>query len=169
MKRFEYTVKGLDSEKQRDLVLMTVSASIPEIIEPQCDIENSKLSFAIAKGTISQNDAEQRLKGALAVSGFELILPEGVNNYSFVGEKPKKVRKIPVSVAVAAAAFLMAVTMLFSFVACEIYPVGGDYAPEVMGPTGNITITDEDIPDYIQELDNKYNFSQGQDQQQDIK
>lgn len=151
MKRFEYTVKGLNSAENCDIVIKILSAALPEAKEPECHCEESKLSFALESNSISRSDAEQRLKGALSVAGFELILPEGVNTYAFV-EKPKKIRKMPVSLAVSVAAILMALTMLFSFVACELYPTARPVAPEVMGPTGNITITDEDIPDYIKEL-----------------
>ena len=152
MKRFEYTVKGLDSKENEELVLKTLSASLPEVVDATCDIENSKLSFSLKNNSLTRNDVEQRLVGALSVNGFELILPQGVNTYSFVGDKQKKVTKIPLTVAVAVAAFLMACTMLFSFVACEILPSGNANPPSVMGPTGNIVIEDEDIPDYIKEL-----------------
>ena len=150
MKKFEYTVKGLNSSESAETLISALATALPEAKEPECDIENSKLSFSLKNNEISRRDAEMRLSGALAVLGFELILPEGVDNYSFVGDSPKKTRSVPVSVAVSIAAFIMAVTMLFSFVACEIYNPQNNVG--VSGPTGNIIIEDEDIPAYIQEL-----------------
>ena len=100
--------------------------------------------------TIGRNDAEQRLLGALAVSGLELILPEGVNTYSYVGDKPKKVRTVPLAVAVSLIAAFMALAVLFTFASCGFYSVGINGG--LLGSDTNLGSTSEDTPEYISDL-----------------
>ena len=167
-----YTVKGLVTAENGDEILNTLAKVLPEATDAEYDIESSKLSFSISFKTISQNDAEQKLSGALAVLGYELILPEGVDRFAFVG-KPVKQKMIPIQVAVSLIAAFMALTMLFTFAACDLFSVGsengivnngfftdssnttdrGDVTDtEYVDPVINIVIENDDIPDYIKEL-----------------
>ena len=150
MRRFEYTVRGLDSAERCEELERIISKVLPNAGDVSLDAENASLRFSLGKGDISSSDAEQRLAGALAASDFELLLPQGVKSYTYVGEKPRKIRTIPISIAVALVAFFVALTMLISFTVNELYPSGRNEG--VQGPTGNIIINDEDIPDYIKEL-----------------
>ena len=150
MRRFEYTVRGLDSAERCEELERIISKVLPNAGDVSLDTENASLRFSLGKGDISSSDAEQRLAGALAASDFELLLPQGVKSYTYVGENPRKIRTIPISIAAALVAFFVALTMLISFTVNELYPSGRNEG--VQGPTGNIIINDEDIPDYIKEL-----------------
>lgn len=151
MKKYVYTVKGLNSAESGELCLRALRAVLPEATDASYDVESSKLSFCVDKVKLSKNDAEQRLMGALATYSLELIPHEGVNNYSYVGDKPKKTRSIPLALAVSLIALFMVLTMLVTFVACGLYPLG-DGVSGLLGGTTTIVVEDEDIPDYIKEL-----------------
>lgn len=151
MKKYVYTVKGLNNAESGELCLRAIQAVLPEATDAYYDIESSKLSFCADKIKLSKNDAEQRLMGALATYSLELIPHEGVNNYSYVGETPKKTRSIPLALAVSLIALFMVLAMLLTFVACDLYPLGGG-SLGLQGGTTTIVVEDEDIPDYIKEL-----------------
>lgn len=162
-----YTVKGLVTAENGDEILTILAKVLPEATDAEYDLEGSKLIFSMSFKTVSQNDAEQKLAGALAVSGYELILPEGVDRFAYVG-KPVKQKMIPLQVAISLIAAFMALTMLFTFAACDLFSVGSQNGGIVNGgsatdigsvtdaedtaPTINIVIENDDIPDYIKEL-----------------
>ena len=153
MKKFHYTIKGLHSPEAKDAVLHSLSVALPEAKDAECDLEKSSLCFSLEKGTITQNDAEQRLAGALRMLGLELILPEGVETYSYVGDRPKKVRTIPLAVAISLIAAFMALTMLFTFASCGFYSVGMPNYEQNQEPQNTvINIDGANLPDYIEDL-----------------
>ena len=147
MKKYDYYVKGLNNDESAELCKKVLKVVLPQAIDVNCDTEGSRLSFSLGHVKASQNDIEQRLIGALATCSMELIPHEGVNNYTFVGDTPKKTRKMPVALAIALIAFGMVLTMLVSFVACDL---AGDGMGQIINTT--ILIEDEDIPDYIKDL-----------------
>lgn len=153
MKKYTYTVKGLDSRENGEILLETLAVVIPEATEPEYDIEDSSLSFSASFDKETRKSAEQRLAGALAAQGFELILPEGVKTFSYVGDNPKKTKMIPLSVAISLIAAVMAITMLFSFATYDFVSKSGDSVVQKPN-TGNtvINIENDDIPDYLKEL-----------------
>ena len=150
MKKYTYTVKGLNSPEKAEDAARIVAAILPDATDIECNQESSTLSFSIKFNKTNQNDAEQRLLGALAVSGLELILPEGVNTYSYVGDKPKKVRTVPLAVAVSLIAAFMALTVLFTFASCGFYSVGINGG--VFNPGTNNGSSSESTPEYISDL-----------------
>ena len=147
MKKFDYYVKGLSTPESAELCERALKAVLPQASDVVCDTEGSRLSFSLGKMKVSQNDIEQRLVGALAICSLELIPHEGVNTYTFVGDTPKKVRKMPVALAVALIAIGMVLAMLMSFVACDL---SGNGLSQIVNTT--IVIEDDDIPDYIKDL-----------------
>ena len=147
MKKYDYYVKGLNSDESAELCKKALKVILPWATEVCCDTEKERLSFSMGKTKLSQNDVEQRLVGALATCSMELIPEEGVNNYSY-SEKPKKTRTIPVAIAVALVAVSIVLTLLISFVACDLE----NDLDGVYGGSTPIVIEDEDIPDYIKEL-----------------
>lgn len=151
MKKYVYYVKGLVSEKCGEEIIGALGKIIPDALDTKFDVERSRISFSAEFTALSQDDAEQRLMGALAVMGYELILPEGVEDFAYV-EKPKKTKMVPVQVAVSLIAAFMALTMLFTFAACDMFSLGGRGQNGLLGGGTNIIIEDEDIPDYIKEL-----------------
>ena len=150
MKKYDYYVKGLNSPESAELCANVLKAVLPQATDVNCDTESSRLSFSLGHVKASQNDIEQRLIGALATCSLELIPHEGVNNYTFVGDTPKKTRKMPVALAVALIAFGMVITMLISFAACDL--TGEGVGSGILGGSTPIIIEDEDIPDYIKDL-----------------
>ena len=155
MKKYVYFIKGLTTEEKGEEILRTLQKIIPEAIDPEYDVEGSRLSFSAKLKSGEQNDVELKLSGALSVLGCELILPEGVETFVYT-EKPKKTRMIPLQVAVSLIAAFMALTMLFTFAACDLFSVGTPNGNVQqggnLGGTTNIVIEGEDIPDYIKEL-----------------
>ncbi|MBQ8409646.1 MAG: PDZ domain-containing protein [Clostridia bacterium] len=152
MKQQKYTVKGLCSEERSEVVLRTLNTVIPEAYAASCNIEDSSLTFSIKFDKRTQHDAEQRLGGALAALGFELILPANVNTYAYVGDKPKKTRMIPTAVAVSLIAAFMALTLLFTFAACDLFSVGSSGQQGNLGGVTEIHIDGANLPDYVEDL-----------------
>lgn len=156
MKKYNYYVKGLNSAELAELCEKTVKVVLPEATDISCDTESSRLSFS-AKLSISKSEAEQRLFGALATCSLELIPHEGAENYAYVGENPRKTRSIPVALAASLIACSIILTLILSFVACDLFPeggtggLGGDVSG-LLGGSTTIVVEDEDIPDYIKEL-----------------
>lgn len=150
MKKYIYTVKGLNSLEKAEEAARIVAAILPDATDIECDQESSTLSFSIKFNKTNQNDAEQRLLGALALSELELILPEGVNTYSYVGDKPKKVRTVPLAVAVSLIAAFMALAVLLTFASCGFYSVGINGG--IITPGINNGNTSESTPEYISDL-----------------
>ena len=148
MKKYVYTVKGLSSPEKIEAAVRAVEAVLPDVTDIECSAESSKLTFSAKFKNTEQSDAEQRLMGALAVSELELILPEGVNTYSYVGDKPKRVRSMPLAVAVSLIAAFVALSVLFTFAACGFYSIGTNG-----GNLGNINGgSSETTPEYISDL-----------------
>ena len=156
MKNLFYTVQGLNTEEAGERALKALRAAIPQCENAEYSVEESKLSFSV-KG-ISHDEIEQRLMGALAALDLELILPEGVEHYSYTGKRQKKIKTMPVAVCMSIIAACMALTMLFTFTACDIFGVGGPTGNNVIVQQGasqqntTITIDGTDLPDYIEEL-----------------
>lgn len=134
--------------------LEALKVAIPDASDARVDESESRLSFSVRLSGNDLADAEQRLSGALAAYGFELILPEGVNNYSYVGDRPKKMKMIPTAVATSIVAAAVAISVLFTFVACDIFGVSIKTDGLQQGAVQNTTINidDESIPEYIKEL-----------------
>ena len=145
MKKYVYTVKGLSSQEKADAAACAVAVILPDATDIECSSERSTLTFSVKFKNGEQSDAEQRLMGALALSGLELILPEGVNTYSYVGDQPKRIRTIPLAVAMALIAAFTALAILFTFAACDLYAVG---------PNGGLNNggSAETTPEYISDL-----------------
>lgn len=159
MKKLFYTVKGLTNDEAGASAIKALSAAVPEAENCEYSVEESKLSFSLKGGKLKTEDLEQRLSGALAVVGLELIVPEGVNTYSYVGDRPRRMKTIPVAVATSLIAAFVALTMLCTFVACDVFGVGSgsNGSNPLQGgaaQNGNTTITidGDDLPDYIDEL-----------------
>lgn len=150
MKKYTYTVKGLNSPEKAEMASSAVAAILPEATDIECSEENSTLSFSAKFNNTNQNDAEQRLLGALALSGLELILPEGVNNYSYVGDKPRKTRTVPLAVTVSLIAAFMALAVLFTFASCGFYSVGINGG--ISNPGVNNGSSSTNTPEYISDL-----------------
>jgi len=150
MKKYTYTVKGLNSPEKAEEAAEIVAAILPDATDIECDEESATLSFSIKFNNTNQNDAEQRLLGALALSDLELILPEGVNTYSYVGDKPKKVRTVPLAVAVSLIAAFMALAVLFTFASCGLYSIGMNGG--ILPPNTQQGGSSETTPEYISDL-----------------
>lgn len=157
MKKLFYTVKGLNSAESGEAVVGALRKVLPEAEDISYSLEESRIYFSLDAGKVALRESELKLSGALVALGFELILPACTNNYAYVGEKQKKVRKMPVSIAVSLIAAFMALTMLFTFAACDLYSVGGNASSGNSGVssnqgTTNITIDGANLPEYIEEL-----------------
>lgn len=154
MKKLFYTVKGLKDSESCKKALEVLSAVIPEATDAAIDESEAKLSFSVRLSGNALADAEQRLAGAFLALGFELILPEGVNDYSYVGDRPRRMKMIPTAVATSIIAAAIAISVLFTFVACDIFNVSITGDGLVPGAVQNTTINidDESIPDYIKDL-----------------
>ncbi len=163
MKKLFYTVKGLNCAESGEVVVSTLRKILPEAEEVSFSAEESRIYFSLDTGKNGIREAELKLSGALSALGFELILPACTENYAYVGAKQRKVRKMPVAVAVSLIAAFMALTMLFTFAACDLYSVGGNPSGGSNSTVGNnnagnnqgttnITIDGANLPDYIEEL-----------------
>ena len=150
MKKQRYTVKGLTTQESGERVLRALAAALPEATDAAYDVENSVLTFSMNYDKLTSYDAELKLSGALAAMGFELILPANVDTYAYVGKKTKRPRMIPVAVAVSLIAAFMALTLLFTFAACDFYSTG-NVGTGNQGTT-EIHIDGANLPDYIEEL-----------------
>ena len=156
MKNLFYTVKGLNTEEAGERAIKALRAAIPQCENAEYSVEKSRISFSV-KG-LSHDEIEQRLIGALAASDLELVLPEGVEHYSYTGKRQKKIKTIPMAVCLSIVAACMALTMLFTFTACDVFKVGTPSGNNVIVQPGapqqstNITIDGADLPDYIEEL-----------------
>lgn len=148
MKRYNYTVTGLDGEEKRALLLDALVSVIPDAVEVECDFERSRLSFSANIESENREAVEADLAEALSLRGFELILPEGVNTYSYVGDKPKQIKMIPLSVALSIIAAVMAITMLFCYATFDLVDKSGDSI--IQQPSTEET--DAPIPEYIEDL-----------------
>ena len=148
MKRYNYTVTGLDGEEKRESLLEALVSVIPDAAEVECDFERSRLSFCADIDSDKRESTEADLEKALKSRGFELILPEGVNTYSYVGDKPKQTKMIPLSVALSIIAAVMAITMLFCYATFDLVDKSGDSV--VQQPSTDET--DAPIPEYIEDL-----------------
>lgn len=157
MKKLFYTVKGLSNEEAGERALKALRAALPQSENAEYSVEESRLSFSV-KGRISHDEIEQRLSGALAALDLELILPEGVESYTYVGKRQKKIKTIPVAVCASIVAACMALTMLFTFTACDVFGAGnnaiGNVIQQAPAQQQNTTITIDgaNLPDYIEEL-----------------
>lgn len=154
MKNLFYTVKGLTDAESGAKVLEALKVSIPQATDASVDEGESRLSFSVKLSGNALADAEQRLSGALLALGFELILPEGTESYSYVGSRPKRMKMIPTAVASSIVAAAIAISVLFTFVACDIFGVSINTEGLQQGTVQNTTINidDESIPDYIKDL-----------------
>ena len=154
MKNLFYTVKGLKDAEGCEKALNALHTVFPEAENASIDEIESKLSFSTGLRGNELADAEQRLAGAFLALGFELILPEGVNDYSYVGDRPRRMKMIPTAVATSIIAAANAISVLFTFVACDIFNVSITGDGLLSGNVQNtpINIDDESIPDYIKDL-----------------
>lgn len=148
MKRFNYTVKGLDTPENGERLLEVLARILPETTAAEYDLTESRLSFSADYTNDDREKAEQRLSGALEALGFELILPEGVKTFSYVGDSPKKTRMIPLSVAISIIAAVMAITMLFCYATFDLVDKSGDSV--IQQPSTDETKAE--LPDYIEDL-----------------
>lgn len=155
MKKFVYNIKGLSTAEAGEKALSALSAAIPESTERSYSVEESSVSFSLNHGS---RCSEERLAGALAAAGFELLLPEGVKKYTYIGEK-KPVAKMPVAVAVSLIALAVAVSVIFTFVSCAY--LGGDKNNDQNGvgnsgtvgtPIDQDAVEELEIPQYIKDL-----------------
>lgn len=150
MKKMKYTVKGLDSAEAGERALKALATVLPDAHDACFDALASTLCFSMKFDKLSLPDAEQRLSGALAVNGLELIAPANVDEYAYVGER-KRVKTIPVSVAVSLIAAFMVLTILFTFSACGFFSVGGNGGDYGYGSV-DIHIDGANLPGYIEDL-----------------
>ena len=152
MKKMKYTIRGLDSIERGEDALCALRVAICEVYDAGYCVEDSSLCFSAELRGICEADAEQRLAGALAVHGMELILPANAEAYAYVG-KQKRPKSVPVSVLTAVVAAVVAVTMLFTFAACGMYGVGAMLPGEESDtPVAPIQLNGEDLPQYLQDL-----------------
>ena len=154
MKKYIYNVRGLTSLEACEKAVSAISSALPEAHDVTCSIEDSSVSFTFSA---SSRYAEQRLSGALAVVGLELVLPEGVRKYRFIGEKKRTVAKIPVAVAVSIVALVCAVSVLFTFVSCEYLSKPGNQSnvgnsATTGTPIDQDAVNELEIPQYIKDL-----------------
>jgi len=158
MKKYIYTVKGLDSKENGAAVVKVLSMVLPEAEEVSFSDESSSLFFSASIKKEDREKVESELADALKTVGFELILPEGTRTYRYTDGNEKKPKSIPLAVAVSLIAAFSALSILFTFVIC-----GGFYQkPEVIvsggeetGGTevgGNNTEVPEGVPGYISDL-----------------
>ena len=154
MKKYLYNVRGLTSSEACERAVSAISSALPEARDVVCSLDDSSVSFALSA---SSRYAEQRLSGALAVVGLELVLPEGVKKYRFIGEKKRSVAKIPVAVAMSIIALVCAASVLFTFVSCEYLNRPGNQSNVGnSGATGTPidqgAVNELEIPQYIKDL-----------------
>ncbi len=148
MKRFNYTVKGLDTPERGERLLEALAKILPDATDAEYDLTESRLSFSANYTSDDREKAEQRLSGALEALGFELILPEGVKTFSYVGDNPKKTKMIPLSVALSIIAAVMAITMLFCYATFDLVDKSGDSV--IQQPSTDETKAE--LPEYIEDL-----------------
>jgi carboxyl-terminal processing protease len=158
MKKYVYTVKGLDSKENGTAVVQTLYTVLPTAEEVSFSVEQSTLFFSAIIPKEERERIEGQLADALKDTGFELILPEGTRTFRYADGGEKKPKSIPLAVAVSLIAAFSALSILFTFVICggfyqqpQVIVSGGDNSSETTAEDNKIEIP-EGTPDYISDL-----------------
>ena len=115
MKKYIYTVKGLTQSSDEQSILSSING---QLLGVNCTADSSlgKLTVEVDKRFSDISLVEPTLKRILEIKGYELITPPDVERYSYNGGKASKVKKVPISVMIAAIAITAVVSVLFTYV-----------------------------------------------------
>ena len=123
MKKYVYTVKGLDSPASENKIISLISS---EIVAVKCSASytEGKITIIIDERISSLEYVEKEIAFLLNREGFELITPPDVDIYTHNGGHPTKEKTIPLRLALTLVAIATVMSILFTYVFASglLYP-----------------------------------------------
>lgn len=116
MKKYIYTVKGLDTHDDEIKIVKLFRENIRVGVELTADASSGKICVEIDTRFSNIADVESSLKIMLERAGYELVCPPDTDKFAYNGGKPQKVKTVPLSVAVTATAITAVIAVLFTYV-----------------------------------------------------
>lgn len=115
MKKYVYTVKGLDSQENADKILSIINSSVLGVAAT-ANYNDSTLTLTIDTQLTSKENAESIISYTLKSEGFELITPPDTKNYSYNGGKVEGEKTVTLRLTVALVAITAVISILFTYV-----------------------------------------------------
>ena len=115
MKKYVYSVVGLDSQDSADKIISIINSKVIGV-RASADIKEGTVTLTIDEQLVRREHAESVIKGALISEGFELITPPNVLKYSYCGNKPTNEKTVPLRLTISLIAITAVVSILFTYI-----------------------------------------------------
>lgn len=152
MNRFKYTVNGISPEEFGERTEQILKSVFPEAEAILADAEARTLEFSLPKKSSDRDITYHTLSGAFAAMGYDLVGGEETDKYVYLGETPKRTKKVPLAIAVSLAIICSVVCILATYVICGFSGIINPHFNVQGGDTVSDAPDQLDIPSYVQEV-----------------
>lgn len=115
MKKYVYTVIGLESDESAEKIVSIINSKIMGV-KVTASVNDGTITLIIDEQLTTKYNAEATIAHALRCEGFELITPPNTQKYSYRGEKPKDEKTVPLRLAITLIAISTVISILFTYV-----------------------------------------------------
>ena len=115
MKKYVYTVIGLESDASAERILSIINSKIIGV-NVTANVGDGTITLIIDEQLTTKFNAEAAIAHALKCEGFELITPPNTQKYSYRGDKPTNEKTVPLRLTVTLIAITAVISILFTYV-----------------------------------------------------
>lgn len=153
MNKFKYTVNGISPEEFGERTEQILKSVFPDAESVSADAEKRTLEFSLPEKSSDRDITYHTLCGAFAAMGYDLVDGDETDKYVYLGQVPKRTKKVPLAVAVSLAIVCSVVCILATFVICGFSGMIGPHF-NVQGGSNSVGDTAEllELPSYLQEV-----------------
>ena len=115
MKKYVYTVIGLESDESAEKVLSIINSKVIGV-RVTANTKDGTITLIIDEQLTTKFNAEAAIAHALKCEGFELVTPPNTQKYSYRGDNPTEEKTVTLRLAITLIAITAVISILFTYV-----------------------------------------------------